>query len=264
MPELPEVETVARQLRAKLLGQKIVGVKIYDPKLQNLQKKRIIGARISDVRRVGKEVALVCEKDRQASFLLVHLRMTGRLLVEGKQKPRPERARAIFELSKKQLIFADTRRFGTMRVVTALPRSNAIDPMTAAFTAERLAELLEGSKQNMKAFLLRQDKIVGLGNIYACEILFAAGVSPLRIAMSLSVKEIDKVHQATKKILKRAIKNCGTTFSDFQDSAGSIGNFQQFLKVYDRESALCRRCGKKIHRISQNGRSTYFCGHCQK
>ncbi|NIM61201.1 MAG: DNA-formamidopyrimidine glycosylase, partial [Acidobacteria bacterium] len=143
-------------------------------------------------------------------------------------------------------------------------RPEGVDPLSEAMTIERLAEMAAAARQNMKAFLLRQDRIVGLGNIYASEILYDARISPRRRATALRPAEIKRLHASTQKILRRAIENCGTTFSDFQDAHGVTGSYQQYLGVYDREDEPCGRCGRKIRRIVQQQRSTYYCGGCQR
>ena len=268
MPELPEVETVARQLAPCLVGREIRRLEILDPLLHARRPPRVAGRRIESVRRSGKRVLLRLAAGPGGGgplYLAVHLRMTGRLLWTDAPRIRREHLRARFRLDRGQLLFVDTRRFGTFHWYTtereAAPSGR--DPLDAGLTAEELAELLHGSSQNMKSWLLRQDRLVGLGNIYASEILHAARVSPLREARSLTRVEARRVLAATRRILQRAIRNCGTTFSDFQGARGVEGSYQRYLAVYDRAGEPCRRCRTALERIVQQQRSTFYCPGCQ-
>jgi formamidopyrimidine-DNA glycosylase len=193
--------------------------------------------------------------------------MTGRLIwLGGPARRRRPAHRARFTLDGGELLFADTRRFGTFdwyrRPEEARPAG--IDPLSAELTASRLGEMLAGSAQNIKSWLLRQDRLVGLGNIYASEILHHAGLSPFRQACSLSPPEARQLRSSMRFILDRAIRNCGTTFSDFQDVRGREGAYQHLLAVYDRASEACRRCGGTIVRTVQQQRGTYHCPRCQR
>lgn len=266
MPELPEVETVARQLEPYLLKRKIMSVQVRDPKLFHVRRLRLKDCRIIRVRRVGKRVVITLARGRVVfGELAIHLRMTGRLLYSEHAGANPS-ARASFTLSRGSLHFCDVRRFGTVDFYAGAAelKEQGLEPLSAEFTPEALYELLQTSRQAVKVFLLRQEKIVGLGNIYASEILHAARVSALRPSDSLTLVEARRVQRATRRILQRAIECCGTTFSDFQNATGEIGNFQKFLRVYDREGQPCRACGQPIQRIVQAQRSTYYCSRCQR
>jgi formamidopyrimidine-DNA glycosylase len=276
MPELPEVETVASQLRNELVGQRIKSSRIFDQKLQG-NFEPLHGRRISAVERLGKQI--VVSLTPAPLFLVVHLRMTGRLLWSAGfgdvvtdplfyfDYPASEKSlRAEFVCRDGLLRFYDTRRFGTVELVQSLERvlPKGIEPLSPECTVTKVSELLSQSAQPLKNFLLRQDKIVGLGNIYASEILFASKLHPYQAANTLELKEVRQLHRDMQKILTRAIENCGTTFSDFQDSTGSLGNYQQFLKVYGREGERCYRCrAAEVERIVQAGRSTFLCPQCQ-
>lgn len=269
MPELPEVETVARQLAPALNGRSVKGLRILDPLLRRERTPVVSGRKIRDVFRLGKQVVVEFSGTRRNAaplWLAVHLRMTGRLLwlPDGKGEGR-KHLRARFGLDRGALHFYDTRRFGTFKWRKRLDdlQPEGCEPLGPEFTPGRLVEMLEGGKQNIKCWLLRQDRIVGLGNIYASEILHDAGVSPLRAAGSLSPAEAHSVHRATRKILKRAIRACGTTFSDFQDAYGVTGSYQAYLNVYERGDQPCKRCKSSIRRIVQQQRSTYYCAACQ-
>lgn len=268
MPELPEVETVVRQLRPHLLGLRAKKVSILDEKLRPSGAERLLTHRVVDVQRRGKQIVISARHGRQQLNLSIHLRMTGRLIVEDSNLPldrRGLRARIDFN-QKRSLYFFDVRRFGTFEVFSGsvLPPTTGIDPLSATCTLEHFRSLLATSSQPMKLWLLRQDRILGIGNIYASEILYDARVSPQRAACSLSALEQRKIFMAMKKILSKAIEYCGTTFSDFQDANGEIGSYQRYLRVYNRDGEPCRRCKKPIQRIVQGQRSTFYCAGCQQ
>lgn len=270
MPELPEVETVARQLAPKLRGRMVKEFLILDPKLKGLKSVALKGARITDVFRMGKKVVIAFKLATGTErFLGVHLRMTGRLIwvakqTRGKVDTRHLRARIVFD--KGELRFIDARRFGTLEIVNNLEelKPQGIEPLSRDFDSITLSAMMLKSKQPIKVWLLRQDRIVGIGNIYASEILFDSKISPLRKTHRTKPNEAEKLVKSTIKILQKAIDSCGTTFSDFQDSRGEIGNFQSFLKVYDREGQPCKSCKSPIKRLVQAQRSTYYCSICQK
>lgn len=277
MPELPEVETVARQLAPVLEGRVLTSLQIYDPKIVG-DFVAIHGKPIRRVYRLGKQIVL--EVGSEPLYLCVHLRMTGRLIWQeqhgGLQNlgsylhtaAATERSLRVSIVCQEGVLqFYDTRRFGTVVLARTLAEiaPKGIEPFSEDFTVDRLQALVATSRQALKQWLLRQDRIVGLGNIYACEILYAAKLSPFLPVCALQRKELRRLHAACLRILQKAIENCGTTFSDFQDSSGSLGNYQQFLKVYAREGVACRRCqGEKIERVMHLGRSTYFCPSCQR
>jgi formamidopyrimidine-DNA glycosylase len=269
MPELPEVETVARQLRPSLVSRRVEALRILDPRLREGPVPRVAGRTVLDVFRCGKQVLIRFSPPpgrRDPLWLAVHLRMTGRLIWTPPGAPAPDRIRARFRLDRGALVFADTRRFGTFRwyrdPLDAAPAG--VDPLSSELTPRRWHELINGSRQNMKSWLLRQDRLVGLGNIYASEILHRARISPHREARSLDGRERARIHRATREILTRAIEACGTTFSDFQDARGVEGSFQTYLRVYGRENERCRRCGGTIVREVQQQRSTFHCAGCQR
>lgn len=284
MPELPEVETVANQLAPLARGRRVARFELFDPKLQAMVAlpKAAVGRVIEDVRRVGKQVVIVFAHDgadgpHRPLWLAVHLRMTGRLVwlddplpndessPPSPLHPPPLKARAILTLDRGAIVFRDVRRFGTMRLIDR-PEDLApggIDPVGPDFTPAALATLLAGSRVALKPWLLRQDRLVGIGNIYASEILFDARLSPLRPAGSLTRAEIARLHKSTLKILRWGIECGGTTFSDFQDAHGAAGEFQKMLKVYGRGGEPCPRCRRPLERLSQQNRSTFHCAKCQ-
>jgi formamidopyrimidine-DNA glycosylase len=270
VPELPEVETVARGLDAALRGRRVRSVQLLDPKLEPLDLRPLGGAGVSGARRIGKRVVLEFETRRGPRWLLVHLRMTGVLfyapdgeLPAGKSA---KHLRAVFDLDAGRLLFYDPRRFGTFDLVDdlALAQPQGAEPLSAELTPARFSALLAGSPQPLKLWLLRQDKLVGLGNIYASEILFDCGLSPRRAAGSLSLAESAALLKSTKAVLRKAIRHCGTTFSDFHNVNGEAGGFSRFLKVYARGGQPCPRCGATVTRFVQGQRSTFFCPGCQR
>jgi len=270
MPELPEVETIVRGLAPLLTGRKVRKLEVFDTKLNldpgDLPRNRLI----RKIYRHGKEIVLdlSCSGKRSRPlWLCVHLRMTGKLIWTPPPYSPPDRyLRARIALDHGDLLFIDTRRFGTMRLLNDLADAfpPGLDPLAPEFTPATLADLLGESTQAIKPWLLRQDRLLGLGNIYASEILFAARIAPQKPAGSLTPDEIRRLHLHTCKILERAIKYCGTTFSDFRDERDQSGRFRRFLKVYGREGSPCRRCGRPIQRVVQQGRSTFFCPSCQE
>jgi formamidopyrimidine-DNA glycosylase len=227
---------------------------------------------VERVFRWGKQVLFQCKtrcaaEEHTQRFLAVHLRMTGRLLI-GAHDTSPKHLRARLVLDEGAVLFVDTRRFGTLEVYENLEQASpaGVDPTTADFTIERLTALLKRgrSEQPLKPWLLRQDRLVGLGNIYASEICFIARLDPRRAASGLNADEIRRLHGATCEVLSAAIDACGTTFSDFQDAHGVTGSYQQFLSVYGRNGLPCRSCDRSIDKIIQAQRSTFFCSHCQR
>lgn len=270
MPELPEVETVVRQLAPHLDGRTIRSVEVLDPRLLNPSSDGLVGRRIVSVRRLGKQVLIELsgnENDRGPLWLCFHLRMSGRLIVDGSRSGQQERhLRARLQLDRGGLNFYDLRRFGLMRVLRSPAEAapSGIDPLSDGFTPSALAAMLDKARGEIKPWLLRQDRLTGIGNIYASEILFDCRIDPRRAPCSLRKKEIERLHESTVRILNLAVEHCGTTFSDFQDSRGESGSFQNFLAVYARAGQPCRSCGRVVERFVQHQRSTFFCPACQK
>ena len=266
MPELPEVETVVRALDPLVRGLKIRRVRVYDRQRIRARFSVLQGAEIVKVQRLGKQIILHCRNSGTEFYLAVHLRMSGRLLwCDEGSKLDSKHLRIEFILNDGSLRFYDTRRFGTVElsdeIKSFLPKG--LDPIIDEFDKTKLASMISKSKQPLKNWLLRQDCIVGLGNIYACEILYAAKLNPFIAAGELSVQQTARLCRQTKRILESAIKHCGTTFSDFQDAKGHVGSYQKYLRVYGREDQSCKRCKSVIEREVQAGRSTFYCPGCQ-
>lgn len=288
MPELPEVETIRRDLHAALVGKKIK--KFEAPKLKvSPQDKKLLtrllpGNKIMAVERRGK--LLIFKLSLQDKFLLVHLKMTGQLIYQSGNKfiagghninrgefahPLNKHTQAIFTfVDGIRLFFNDLRRFGYVKIVDKKELENIFkkygpEPLSKEFSLSYLIDLFHRSGRNVKATLLDQGKIAGIGNIYADEACFCAKIKPWAKAKSLKLEQIKSLHQCLKKILKLAIKYRGTTFSDYKDATGKKGNFVQYLKVYGRAGEKCLRCEQGIiKKIKVAGRGTAYCPGCQK
>ena len=269
MPELPEVETVARGLQASLVGRTITRVKVRwarsvippDPIAFACQ---ITGQAVVSVARRGKWVVIALSG---GGALLVHLRMTGRLVLG---EPLDERhVRVLLSLDDgRSLHFCDQRKFGRLRLVED-PAEALSDlgpePLADDFTAARLEEMLARRRGRIKPLLLNQRFLVGLGNIYADESLWRASIHPLRLAHTLAPVEVRRLHRAVRAVLRAAIAAGGTTLSDaaYQQVDGRAGEFAVRLAVYGRTGQPCPRCGATLERIRVGQRGTHFCPHCQ-
>lgn len=257
MPELPEVETMSRQLQKQVSGKKVTSADIYDSKLAHV--KNLTGRTISEVKRNGKAIEIVLDKGES---VLIHLRMTGRLLWQ-KELEKPRYSRWHLSLSDCNLYLVDPRRFATIKVLPTNSIPAATDIMQG-FDEKAFIEKQSRRKINIKNLLMDQKAIAGIGNIYACEILHAACINPERSAASLTDKEWKRIFSKSRVILKNAIEKRGTSISDWRDLYGLEGENQFVLNVYGREGEKCFRCGGTIVRIKQGGRSTYYCPDCQK
>jgi formamidopyrimidine-DNA glycosylase len=281
LPELPEVETVARGLRAHLPGRRIVSVQlgktdfIDDPAAL---ESALPGSRFVEVRRHGKLMALRLEPaavpagaptaDGESLFLLIHLGMTGQVLVCAPGQPVAPHTHVFLALDDgREVRYTDPRRFGRMRVEreSAMPgilTEMGLEPLE--MTEQEFTARLAARRAMIKALLLDQHVFRGLGNIYTDESLYRARIHPKRIAANLAPAERRALHRAIRKILETAIRLGGSSISDYVDSAGNPGSFQLRHQVYGREGKGCRRCGAKIRRVIVAGRSSYFCPRCQR
>jgi len=293
MPEMPEVETIRRDLSAALEHRTIQAVHIFSPKTVRPNaaffKKALVGAKMAKIERRGKLLILALSPSgtkKPLQYLLIHLKMTGQLIFRDKKTvlagghsaspvASPDlpskHTRVILDFSGQgRLFFNDLRRFGYLKIVdqaeldAILENSYGPEPLTPEFSMAALQNILKGKKTKIKALLLDQKKIAGLGNIYVDESLFAARIRPERLAGSLKPTEITKLYQAINQIIKLAIKHRGTTFNNYRDSEGRKGNFSRFLKVYGRKGEKCPVCGRALVRIKVAGRGTHYCPHCQK
>lgn len=286
MPELPEVETIRRGLSKKIIGKKIARVlvakKVVEGSIVKF-RKTLTRKSFKKIDRAGK--LLIFQLSKGDLWLLVHLKMTGQLIYEGKsgvvagghlltaedtEKLPGKYTRAQLHFADRtKLFFNDLRRFGYMKLVDEKGRQAVlakfgIEPLQDNFTLPNFKSVLTKRKAPIKSVLLNQQLIAGIGNIYADEICFAAGVRPYRVASSLKQGEIKKLWQACNQVIKKAIKEKGTTFKDYRDHEGGKGNFTQQLMVYGRTGEKCRRCGQIISKIKIAGRTTAFCPKCQK
>jgi formamidopyrimidine-DNA glycosylase len=268
LPELPEAETIARGLRAAIAGATILAVDVRSrknvvapPGVDVAHALR--GERIARVSRRGKYVVVHLKSGRA---LVVGLRMTGRLLAGAAEEP--PGTHVVFTLSEqRRLLFADVRTFGRVRLVEpgeAWDAALGIEPLGAGFTVEAFAGMLAGRKTPVKVLLLDQRRIAGLGNIYACEALWRAGVRPSRPSRSVTKAATARLHRAVIDVLTQAIALRGSSIDDYVDAEGARGNFQDVLSVYGRRGTPCPRCGKPIVRTMLGQRGTWWCRSCQR
>lgn len=273
MPELPEVECIVRDLRNCVIGKKIVDVKFFFKKMlgeitPQEFARQLCGRVIREVKRRGKYILFFLNDNK---VLEVHLRMTGRFLFYPAPVEPEKYTGVVFCLSENaQLHFQDIRKFATFRLweekelKTALPFRLGPDPLEDDFTLELFLEIIrKRPKSNIKAFLLDQRNFMGMGNIYADEALFRAGIHPFRKTGELSPTEKERLYTAVCSILQEGITFRGTSFSDYRDLKGLPGEFQNRLKVYRRAGSDCPRCGGTVARKVIAGRGTYFCPQCQ-
>jgi formamidopyrimidine-DNA glycosylase len=270
MPELPEVEVIRRGLAPRLLGRRFLSVKVGNKRLRRASSPQRLsrwlpGRRLERLQRRGKYLVFHLEG---GVTLLIHLGMTGRLLLGAPGCGEPH-VHLVFTLEGGlTLAFEDVRRFGQVLLFTPGEPLTPLEkvgrePFSRRVTPEWLAEVSRGRRRPLKNFLLDGRLLAGLGNIYACEVMFAAGLHPATPAGALGLEEWDRVLQETRRILKRAIRRGGTTVNNYLDSHGKTGLFQVELMVYGREGEPCRRCGNAIQRLVQAGRATFFCPRCQ-
>ena len=270
MPELPEVETIRRDLLPHVVGRTIAGFRLSPGASRVIRDvpasafaRRITGRRIDDITRRGKYLLFRLDGTRPPLYLAVHLRMTGSLLYRRPGDPPDAYVRAVIALDDgSELRYADLRKLGQMWIVESPEEAVGAlgpEPLDAAFTAPRLREASSHRHAPIKAVLLDQRAIAGLGNIYTDEALFAAGIHPLRPADSLSEAEVKRLHRAIRRVLNDALGNRGSSFRDYVDAAGREGTHQLRVKVFRRTGQPCYVCGTEIARIKVGGRSTHFC-----
>ncbi len=271
MPELPEVHTIVEELQSVIPGKRVSAIAVFDKKIR--KPEIVLPFAFTDVTRHGKFI--VCHA-KGGKFLL-HLRMTGELLFSKNSSPQVSKILKLAPIQKNErfaflfadgsvLRFFDTRRFGTLEwrpQREGLP-TLGVDPLSPAFTPEFLYSATRKSRQPIKSFILDQKKIAGIGNIYADEALWFAGVHPKRRADSITRGEAGKIAVAVRRVLHKGIKLGGFTLRDYRRLDGSFGYYQKSRKAYGREGEACLRCGTKIRRIKVGGRSAYFCPDCAR
>jgi formamidopyrimidine-DNA glycosylase len=279
MPELPEVEAVVRALRPLAEGRRIRCVHVFHPIATKPQAaarvaRRAESRRIRSIARKGKYVLL--ELDR--GLLTMHFRLDGqllwfsnikKLLARANQRESGVHVDVAFELDKGVLGFADGRHFGRVHAWESVADCPGlavlgIDALSCDFTSGHFAQLLAASRRPLKEFLLDQTRVAGIGNIYSSESLWHARLDPRRRANTLKPQEVRRLHKAIVSVLTRALECCLHPAPDFRDPEWWFQGLEKILRAYGREGKPCRRCGEPIQRIAQGGRSTFWCGRCQK
>ena len=270
MPELPEVETIRRQLLPICENETIRDIQFSEfagALMQNcdpqLFRDALAGQRVRTLSRKGKYLIFECDD----VFPVFHLGMSGIFLLQKSESKYPKHIHVELEFaSGKLLFFQDMRRFGKVWLYQEYPQlpNLGIDPVSGELSAAAFAELIRRRDMNVKLFLMDQQFIAGIGNIYASEMLHDAQISPHRKTSDLSDNERDKLFGAVGKILGAAIEKFGTTYSAYRTVNGASGENQHFLQVYQRNGQPCYRCGAEIQKISLGNRSTFFCPACQK
>ncbi|HEV3470521.1 MAG TPA: bifunctional DNA-formamidopyrimidine glycosylase/DNA-(apurinic or apyrimidinic site) lyase [Pyrinomonadaceae bacterium] len=276
MPELPEVELVARALDRLVRGRRFVGAELLRPRLAPADTPRgfargLRGAVVREVGRRGKHILLHLDNGRA---LVVHLRMTGRFLLLPAGRELPRHTHAVFHLDdERRLAFTDQRHFGLMRLVrsdelfeTKELRSLAPEPFSDEFTPAYLGAALARSRRTLKETLLDQTKVTGLGNIYAAEALFLARANPFTVAADFARRRLPRLHRAILDVLREAIAHGSTMNVNPEDIEGGYygGPYEGRWRVYDREGQPCPACRARVRRLTHAGRSTYFCPRCQR
>ncbi len=267
MPELPEVETIKRELEKAVLGKKIIEVCVHHPKVIRSPsaqkfKQGLSGATIKNILRKAKILILELSNGKS---LVVHLKMTGQLIYPGQSQ---KQARVTFKFSGGETLdFNDQRLFAELRLMDdwhSLKFIQGLGPEPFDITPEHFKEMLSAKKTKIKPLLMDQTFISGVGNLYAAEALFRAKIHPQRSAQSLSDKEKELLFKEIKDTLAEAIKHKGSSVDQYVQLSGSPGDYLKHHKVYDRQGEPCLSCKTPIKRISLGGRGTYFCPHCQK
>ncbi|MFN0167027.1 MAG: bifunctional DNA-formamidopyrimidine glycosylase/DNA-(apurinic or apyrimidinic site) lyase [Bryobacteraceae bacterium] len=266
MPELPEVEAVCQRIRRHVRGLTILEAQILRTHITRPQDPSEIvrmaaGRRIDDIRRMGKNILLLLSGD---VALHIHLRMTGNLTVIPDYRLRPLRSNAWFRLEdNRALVFEDPRALGTLRLADlgALAAEVGIEPLSRRFTFARFLEMAKQSRQPAKIFLMDQRHIAGLGNIYAAEALFEASIDPRKPLARLRPDRLQALHASIVRVLRTALESAQAAYS--RPDAFSEGEWYP-VAVYGREGEPCPRCHRRVRRIAQGGRSTYFCPTCQR
>ena len=271
MPELPEVETIRRQLAPRVAGRRLARVRVQDerwcfPLRPPAMERALAGRRVEALGRRGKYLVWKLSGER---FLLQHLRMTGNLLYDPAERPIHTRVEIALD-DGHRLLYADARRFGTGQLAEGpdglaafLDARLGLEPFDEGFDADHLRALARGSRAPVKAFLLDQKRVAGVGNIYADEALFRARVHPLRPAGRVTRAQWEAIAPAIVETLEAGIAANGASIDDFRDLDGAYGSFQDEFLIHLHEGDPCSRCGAPVRKIVAAGRGTYVCEHCQ-
>jgi formamidopyrimidine-DNA glycosylase len=262
MPELPEVETVVRTLRPAIVGRRILNAEFTQLRVligsPTRTARQLAGRKIQSIERHGKFIAIRLDR----GYLVVHLGMTGKLLVNADST---KWTHAVFTLDKGSLHYDDQRQFGRIEYGLELPeRVAALGPEPLEISLSDFEARLKARKSPIKAVLLNQAVVRGVGNIYADEALFRAGVHPKRMASSLKKDRVERIYNAMREVLAEAIESRGSSVSNYVDADGRKGSFQQAHRVYRRTGEACVKCGGEIKRIVLAQRGTHFCPKCQR
>lgn len=272
MPELPEVETIRRQLGPHLERRTIERLQILDsrwtlPDSAQRVEHELRGALVKRMSRRGKYLCWELSAER---YLLMHLRMTGVLLLDPPVEPPHVRVRFWLD-DGHRLVYVDPRRFGTGHLLDGAAGRDAylaarlgVEPFTPSFTTDHLFRLTRARQAPIKAFLLDQRRVAGVGNIYADEALFRAGIHPLRPAGRLTRPQLDRLRAAIEDALLAGIAAKGASIDDFQHIDGARGSFQDRFLIHRRAGEPCLRCGRAVRKIMAGGRGTYVCERCQR
>jgi len=270
MPELPEVETIVNQLRPHLRGRRIETVwvgweRIVDRPSVSEFRWRLSGQTFAGAQRRGKFLIFPL---LDGDHLLIHLRMTGSLLLRSPGVEEDRHTHAVLTIDDGQrLHYRDVRKFGRLYLVEdpeEVVGSLGPEPLAREFGAAQLGERLSGRRAAIKSLLLDQRIVAGLGNIYVDEALYRSGIHPLRLGGSLTADEIAGLHLAMRAVLSEAIAHGGSTVRDYRSSWGESGRFQEQLRVFRRQGEPCPKCGTGLERIRVAGRGTHFCPRCQR
>lgn len=276
MPELPEVETIVKQLKSHILGKKIAKVEILrSSQWKGTSPKNVIALLTNNLfKNISRRAKFIIFELKDEFRLIIHLRMSGKLIWTESWIPIDKYSRTIFYFEDgSSLQFNDTRALGTLQLADHKSQPEClkklgIEPLSNDFKFDGLKQLLANSKLEIKDFLMDQKKIVGIGNIYASEILFHCRIHPKRVAKSLKATEVENLFSVIPQVLRAAIAHMGTTIgnnaSDYRNVYNIEGDFQSLLQVYARMGEPCYNCSEPIIRIVQKGRSSYFCKKCQR
>ena len=273
MPELPEVETVCRSLRPHVLGRTISRIEVLEPRLRKRIEEStllpLIGGKITEIERKGKYILIGVTGGWVWIF---HLGMTGKLICVAGDSARRKHDHIVVHLNGgREFRYHDPRRFGLSLVTTirdlnelAQLRHLGVDPLDGGLTGDYLFRFTRASQRRIRDVLLDQRIIAGLGNIYANEALFLTGIKPRTRSHRLTRKQAGLLAERIPKLLRQAIRWCGTSFSDYRDADDRRGGFQNHLRVYDRQGEACRVCASAIKRVAVGNRSAFYCPTCQK
>ena len=277
MPELPEVETVLRGLKKRVIGRRLGAAFVGHPQIivgsPDKFVREVSGRQILSAHRKGKAIAIelaseIANGDNGQRYLLVRLGMTGQLTVNASAEPMEPHThvRLALEDGEEELRYVDARRFGRLRCLTSQELDaifGGLGPDAQEISEEQFQRALQGRRGPLKSWLMNQQMLAGVGNIYADEALYLARLHPLTQAGGISAGDAQRLLRALKRVLKRAVALQGTSFRDYIDIEGRQGNFLPQLRVYQRTGKPCRRCRKPIERVIVSGRSSHFCPKCQ-